>query len=47
MQVEFKDDASKEILQWPEFHNGVSAALKIALSFSKTRGGTASDISQV
>lgn len=45
MQVEFKDDASKEILQWPEFHNGVASALKIALSFSKNRGPGNADIS--
>lgn len=45
MQVEFKDDASKDILQWPEFHNGVAAAMKIALSFSKVRGSGSADIS--
>lgn len=35
MSVEFKDDSSKEMIQWPEFHNGVSAALKIAQSLKK------------
>jgi len=44
LQVEFKDDASKDILQWPEFHNGVSSTMKIALSFNKSRG---EDINQV
>jgi hypothetical protein len=39
MQVEFKDEASKDIMQWPEFHNGVSATMKIALTFSKNRNG--------
>jgi len=34
MQVEFKDEnTGKELLQWPEFHNGVSSTLKIAYSF--------------
>ena len=47
MQVEFKDDTSKDILQWPEFHNGVSAAMKIALSFNKIRGSSNTDINQV
>ncbi|CDW78298.1 UNKNOWN [Stylonychia lemnae] len=38
MQVEFKDDAqSKEMLQWPEFHNGVASALRIAQSFRRDR----------
>ena len=30
MQVEFKDEPSKDVLQWPDFHNGVAAALRIA-----------------
>jgi hypothetical protein len=37
MQVEFKEEQSKDILQWPEFHNGVAAAMKIALTFNKSR----------
>lgn len=31
MQVEIKDDAaSKEMMYWPDFHNGVASALRIA-----------------
>jgi hypothetical protein len=45
MQVEFKDDSSKDIMQWPEFHNGVASAMKIALTFNKNRNST--DINQV
>jgi hypothetical protein len=45
IQVEFKDDTSKDILQWPEFHNGVASAMKIALTFNKNRNST--DINQV
>lgn len=29
--VEIKDEFSKELLQWPQFHNGASAALQIAV----------------
>jgi hypothetical protein len=47
-QVEFKDEQSKDMLQWPEFHNGVAAAMKIALSFNKNRNGSGpSDINHV
>ena len=45
MQVEFKDDSSKDVLQWPEFHNGVASAMKIALTFNKNRNGA--DLNQV
>lgn len=27
IQVEIKDDISKELLQWPQFHNGAASAL--------------------
>jgi hypothetical protein len=37
MSVEFKDDSSKEILQWPEFHNGVASALRIAQSLKNRK----------
>lgn len=47
MQVEFKDEQSKDILQWPEFHNGVSSTMRIALSFNKNRRSSSADINQV
>jgi hypothetical protein len=40
MQVEFKDEQSKDIMQWPEFHNGVASTMKIALTFNKNRSGS-------
>jgi hypothetical protein len=39
MSVEFKDDTSKDMLQWPEFHNGVAATLKIASCLRSKREG--------
>ena len=36
MNMEIKDEAAqKEMLQWPEFHNGVASALRIGLSFRR------------
>ena len=37
LQVEIKDDISKELLQWPQFHNGAASALKITMSLQQQR----------
>lgn len=37
MEVEIKDDIRKELLQWPQFHNGASAALEIIMSVNAQR----------
>ena len=37
MPVEIKDEISKELLQWPQFHNGASAALQIGVSLKLQR----------
>ena len=36
-QVEIKDDMRKELLQWPQFHNGAAQALQVAMSLIHQR----------
>jgi len=32
-----KEETSKELLHWPDFHNGAATALQIAMSLSQQK----------
>lgn len=37
IEVDIKDDIKKQLLQWPQFHNGAASALRIVMSLQSQR----------